>query len=120
MKNLDRYTLSALWLADFLTDDIRKIILNTSKCTSLTEAEAQLDLFVAACKTEAHHVLKTNPAAMAKIGDDARLFGFAESELSRRLHIKDGDHTDKITVITWNYDGMLLFLFSSIDPAEKS
>ena len=119
MKNLDRYTLTALWLADFLTDEIRKIILNTSKCTSLTEADNQLDLFVAACKIASHNVLKTNPAAMAKISNDARLFGFSESELSRRLKIADGDHTDKITVITWDYSEMLLFLFSGIDAAEK-
>ena len=119
MKNLDRYTLTALWLADFLTDEIRKIILNTSKCTSLTEADARLDEFVAACKTASHNVLCTNPAAMAKISDDARMFGFAESELSRRLNIKDRDHTDKITVITWSYDDMSLFMLSGIDPAEK-
>ena len=89
MKNLDRFTLSALWLADFLNDEIRRIILDTSRCTSLTEADTKLDEFIAACKTASHHVLKTNPAAMAKISDDARMFGFAESELSRRLKIKD-------------------------------
>ncbi len=119
MKNLDRYTITALWLADFLTDEIRKIILNTSKCTSLTEADTQLDEFIATCKTASHSVLCTNSAAMAKISDDARMFGFAESELSRRLHIKDGDHSDKITVITWDYNEMLLFMLSGIDPAEK-
>ena len=119
MKNLDRYTITALWLADFLTDEIRRIILNTSKCTSLTEADAQLDEFISAAKTASHNVLVTNPAAMAKISDDARMFGFAESELSRRLNIKDGDHTSKLTVITWSYDEMVLFMLSSIDPAEK-
>lgn len=119
MKNLDRYTLTALWLADFLTDDIRKIILNASKCTSLTEADDQLDEFISACKTASHNVLTTNSAAMAKISDDARMFGFAESELSRRLNIADGAHTDKITVITWDYTEMLLFMLSNIDPAEK-
>jgi len=119
MKNLDRYTLTALWLADFLNDEIRRIILNTSKCTSLIEADTRLDEFVAACKTASHNVLVTNPAAMAKISDDARMFGFAESELSRRLNIKDGDHTDKLTVITWDYTEMQLFMLSSIDPAER-
>ena len=119
MKGLDRYTLTALWLADFLTDDIRRIILNVSKCTSLTEADTMLDEFVSACRTASHHTLTTNPAAMAKISDDARLFGFAESELSRRLHIADGEHTDKIAVITWGYDEMTLFMLYRIDPAEK-
>ncbi len=119
MKGLDRFTLSAFWLADFLNDEIRRIILDTSKCTSLTEADSRLDEFVAACKTASHNVLKTNSAAIAKISDDARMFGFAESELSRRLKIKDGDHTSKLTVATWSYDEMLLFMFSSIDAAEK-
>ncbi len=119
MKNLNRYTLTALWLADFLTDEIRKIILNTSKCTSLTEADTKLDEFIAAAKTASHNVLTTNPAAMAKISDDARMFGFAESELSRRLNVADGDHTDKITVITWDYTEMMLFMLSGIDAAEK-
>ena len=119
MKNLDRYTLTALWLSDVLSDDIRKIMLDTNKCTSLTEADTKLDEFIAAAKTASHNVLTTNPAAMAKISDDARMFGFAESELSRRLHINDGDHTSKITVCTWDYTEMLLFMLSSIDPAEK-
>lgn len=119
MKNLDRYTITALWIADFLTDEIRRIMLAISKCTSLTEADTMLDEFNAACKTAAHHVLKTNSAAMAKISDDCRMFGFAESELSRRLHIQDHEHTDKVTVVTWDYNEMLLFLFSGIDPAEK-
>ena len=119
MKNLDRYTVTALWLADFLSDGIRKIILNTSKCESLIEADTQLDQFVAACKTASHNVLNTNPAAMAKISDDARMFGFAESELSRRLNIADGEHSDKLTVITWDYTEMMVFMLSGIDPAEK-
>ena len=119
MKNLDRYTLTALWLADFLTDEIRRIILDTSRCTSLTEADTKLDEFISAAKTASHRILKTNPTAMAKISDDCRMFGFAESELSRRLKIMDGDHTDKLTVITWDYTEMLLFMLSNIDPAEK-
>lgn len=46
------------------------------------------------------------------------MFGFAESELSRRLGIKDGEHSDKITVITWEYDTLVYFMLKNIDPAE--
>ena len=119
MKNPDRYTLTSLVIADFLTDEMRRIILDTSKCISLTEADKQLDQLTAACRTAIHNILKTNPAAMVKISADARLFGFAESELSRRLKIQDGDHTDKLTVVSWDYTEILLFMLAGIDPAEK-
>ena len=119
MKNLNRYTVTALWLADFLSDDIRRIILETSKCESLTEAYTMLDQFIEEVNAETQHILRTNPAAMAKIGDDVRTFGFAESELSRRLNISNDDHTSKLTVITWDYNDMLLFMLGGIDPAEK-
>ena len=119
MKNLNRYTVSALWLADFLTESIRKIIMNISKTTSLTEADKLLDTFCAEAEREFRTILHTNPAAMAKISDDCRIFGFAESELSRRLCIGNREHTDKITVITWSYTLMVAVMLNNIDPADK-
>lgn len=117
MKNLNRYTVTALWLADFLTESLRRTILAICNSTTLTEADALLDTFCAEAETKT--VLHTNPAAMAKISDDCRIFGFAESELSRRLHIGDREHTDKITVVTWSYTLMVAVMLKNIDPADK-
>ena len=79
MKNLDRYTITALWLADFLSDDLRKQILDISRCDNLLDADKLLDQFCASTKSEVTHIMRMYTAAMAKISDDARTFGFAES-----------------------------------------
>ncbi len=117
MKNLDRYTITALWLPDFLSETVRNIIINICNCTDLLAVDKLLDTFCAETQNDTE-VLHTNPAAMAKISEDCRMYGFAESELSRRLGIKDGEHTDKITVITWEYDTLVYFMLKNIDPAE--
>ena len=85
MKNLDRYTTTSLFLADFLSDPVRRIILAISKCDHLQSADKLLDEFCSAVEAETKHVLHTNPVAMKKISEEARTFGFSESELSRRL-----------------------------------
>ena len=72
MKNLDRYTVTSLWLADFLSDSVRRIILSISKCNHLVEADKLLDEFCTAIEDETKHILHTNPAAMKKISEDAR------------------------------------------------
>ena len=118
MKNLDRYTVTALYLADFLSDPVRRIILSITKCTHLTEASALLDQFCVAIETECRHVLHANPSAMARISADARTFAFAESELSRRLKIRDHEATDKITVFCWDYTSMVSVMLHGIDPAD--
>ena len=119
MKNLNRYTITALWLADFLTEPIRRNIMDICGCTSLTEADTLLDTFCAEAERESRTVLHTNAAAMAKIADDCRIFGFAESELSRRLRIGNREHTAKITVITWSYTLMVAVMLRNIDAADK-
>ena len=119
MKNLNRYTVTALWLADFLSEPIRRTIMDICGCTSLTDADTLLDTFCAEAEKESQGILHTNVAAMAKIADDCRIFGFAESELSRRLRIADREHTSKITVITWSYTLMVAVMLKNIDPAEK-
>ncbi len=45
MKNLDRYTLTALWLADFLSETVRNIILDISNSTDLLTVDRLLDTF---------------------------------------------------------------------------
>lgn len=99
MRGLDRYTITALWLPDFLSETVRNIIINICNCTDLLAVNKLLDTFCHETELSSAEVLHTNPAAMAKISEDCRMFGFAESELSRRLGIKDGEHSDKITVI---------------------
>lgn len=118
MKNLDRYTLTALWLADFLSETVRNIILDISNSTDLLAVDRLLDTFCNETQLSDTDTLSVNPAAYAKISEDCRMFGFAESELSRRLGIHDGDHTDKITVITWEYDMLVHYMLRNIDPAE--
>ena len=118
MKNLDRYTLTALWLADFLSETVRNIILEISNSTDLLTVDRLLDTFCNETLLSSTDTLCVNPAAYAKISEDCRMFGFAESELSRRLGIQDGDHTDKITVITWEYDFLVHYMLKNIDPAE--
>ncbi len=100
MKNLDRYTATSLFLADFLSDPVRRIILAVSKCGHLLAADRLLDELYTAVEAETKHVLHTNPAALKKVHEDARSFGFAESELSRRLKTKTGERTTKIAVFT--------------------
>lgn len=118
MKNLDRYTVTSLWLADFLSDSVRRIILSISKCDHLAEADKLLDEFYAAVEAETKHVLHTNPAAMKKISEDARTFGFSESELSRRLKINAGERTIKIAVFTWDDSPMVSVMLRGIDAAD--
>ena len=118
MKGLDRYTLTALWLADFLSESVRNIILDISNSTDLLAVDKLLDSFCHETQLSNSYVLSVNPAAYAKISEDCRMFGFAESELSRRLNIRDGEHTDKITVITWEYDMLVHYMLRNIDPAE--
>lgn len=118
MKNLDRYTVTALYLADFLSDPVRRIILSICKCTHLAEVNALLDQFCAAVEAECRHVLHANPSAMARISADARTFAFAESELSRRLKIRNQEATDKITVFCWDYASMVSVMLRGIDPAD--
>lgn len=116
MKGLDRYTLTALWLADFLSESVRNIILDISNSTDLLIVDRLLDTFCN--ETTNSDTLCVNPAAYAKISEDCRMFGFAESELSRRLGIHDGDHTDMITVVTWDYTQLVYYMLRNIDPAE--
>lgn len=118
MKGLDRYTLTALWLADFLSESVRNIILEISNSTDLLGVDKLLDDFCHETQLSNSYVLCVNPAAYAKISEDCRMFGFAESELSRRLNIQDGEHTDKITVITWSYDVLVHYMLRNIDPAD--
>ena len=42
MKNLDRYTVTSLYLADFLSDPVRHLLLRVSQCDHLTDASALL------------------------------------------------------------------------------
>ena len=118
MKNLDRYTSTSLFLADFLSDPVRRIILSISKCDHLIQADKLLDELCAAIEAETGHILHTNPTAMKKISEDARTFGFSESELSRRLKIKAGDHTSRIAVFTWDYNAMVSLMLRKIDAAD--
>ena len=118
MKNLDRYTTTSLCLADFLSDPVRRIILAISKCSHLVEADKLLDELCTAVANETTHILHTNPVAMKKISEDARTFGFSESELSRRLKIKAGDHTSRIAVFTWDCNAMVSLMLRKIDAAD--
>lgn len=118
MKNLDRHTTTSLFLADFLSDPVRRIILAVSKCDHLQSADKLLDELCAAVEAETKHVLRTNPVALKKISEDARPFGFSESELSRRLKIKAGDHTNRIAVCSWDYNAMVSLMLSKIDAAD--
>ncbi len=118
MKNLDRYNVTSFWLADFLSDLVRRIILSISKSNHLLEADKLLDELCAAVEAETKHVLHTNPVATKKVSEDARTFGFAESELSRRLKIKRGDHTSRIAVCSWEYAAMVSHMLQKIDAAD--
>ena len=60
MKNLDRYTTTSLFLADFLSDPVRRIILAVSKCDHLHAADQLLDELCAAVEAETKHVLHTS------------------------------------------------------------
>lgn len=118
MKNLDRYTVTSLWLADFLSDPVRRIILTISKCSHLNDADKLLGELCTVIQSETRHILHTNPVAMKKISEDARTFGFSESELSRRLKINAGEHTNRIAVCTWDYNVMVSLMLRGIDSGD--
>ena len=69
-------------------------------------------------EAKTRQTLRTNPAAMSRISKDARTFGFAESELSRRLGIRNGEHTDKLAVLCWDDQAMIFFLLRKIAPED--
>ena len=57
MNYLDRYTVTSLWLADFLSDPVRRIILAVSKCDHLVQADNLLNQFIVAITAETKHIL---------------------------------------------------------------